>query len=193
MARGHKFDPASIARLEDADRIKMFRPELLWKTFDVSPTVTLLDVGAGTGVFARIFGKHLTSGRIFACDVSQPMLDYLKKSLTESDATKIVPILSEESAIPLPDASVDLAYSINVYHELSNARATLDEIRRILVPGGKIAIVDWKNEETPNGPPLDHRVASDIIFNEVASAGFGDITWINDLPQHQFLTARRIR
>lgn len=193
MARGHKFDPARIAKLDNPERLSAMQPDAIWDEFNVPPSATLLDFGAGTGVFARYFAQRLSSGRIFACDVSQTMLDYLRDSLSESDREKIVPVLTEESAVPLPAESIDLIFAINVYHELENASATLDELCRLLVPRGRLAVIDWEKSPTEEGPPLDHRVGADELLAEVTMAGFAEHRWVETLPQHFFLVATRTR
>ena len=216
MTRGHKFDPAKMNRLNDPQRFEELPPEVLWKqlvpgdagnddrheagsaTSDTANghrrDLVLVDLGAGTGVFAREFLKRLgPGGRVYACDVSDVMIDYMEQEIPAEDRTKLMPLRSEESALPLEDESVDAVYTINVYHEFESATAMLAEVYRVLRPGGRFVVVDWSPEGSESGPPKEHRVPSQVIEDEISDAGFQNSRWISELPQHQFLAADKPR
>jgi SAM-dependent methyltransferase len=61
---------------------------------------------------------------------------------------------------------------ISSLHEFSQPLEMLNEAGRVLVPGGRIGILEWRYEETENGPPLDHRLRPDDIDTWLANAGF---------------------
>ena len=54
--------------------------------------------------------------------------------------------------MPLPDGAPDAIVAVNVWHEIYDEQAALDELRRLLAPGGALAIVDWAPVERPVGP-----------------------------------------
>ncbi len=56
--------------------------------------------------------------------------------------------------------SCDLAIVADIWHELENREAALDEARRILRPEGRLAILNWRPDALcPPGPPIEHRVS----------------------------------
>ncbi len=60
----------------------------------------------------------------------------------------------------LAAASCDLVMLADIWHELENRDAVLDESRRILRPEGRLAILNWRPDGLcPPGPPLEHRVS----------------------------------
>jgi SAM-dependent methyltransferase len=106
-------------------------------------------------------------------------------------AGRVVPLASTETSVPLPDASADVVAMINVHHELDDRAAMLRESARLLRPGGRLLIVDWKDEATPKGPPLAARIPARTIVREIEEAGLVDVRRHEVLPHHTMVTATR--
>lgn len=104
---------------------------------------------------------------------------------------RLVPLQVDELTIPLPDATADLLFWANLYHELDDPAASLAEGLRLLKAGGKIMIVDWKADSTAQGPPANHRVPADEVRADLDRAGFVDVTLHAVLEQHHVLLARK--
>ena len=183
-----KFDYKKLEKLNNPERIKSLNPDLIWETLNLENPQVIIDIGAGTGFFAKAFAKKAETVKIFACDISDVMISWMKDNVSSEN---IIPIKSDENKVPLNSNTADLVYLINVYHELEEPVQLLLEVYRLLKQGGKIAIIDWKKEETPEGPPVAHRVEESIIFEKVKSAGFSNIKNYNILPYHSFLVAEK--
>jgi ubiquinone/menaquinone biosynthesis C-methylase UbiE len=191
MNDSKKFDPAKLARLNDPKRLEYLNPDIIWdKTALANPKV-LIDIGAGTGFFALLFSKKIKTGMVYACDVSETMLAWMNDNLPLESKGIVIPIKMEESSVPLPDDSADLVYMINLHHELEEPLKILEESRRLLKNGGKLMIIDWKKEETPEGPPLEIRVAEVTIESQMRKSGFSNINKYADLPYHHFLVGEK--
>jgi predicted methyltransferase len=72
----------------------------------------------------------------------------------------------------LPRGRVDLVVVLDTFHHLDHRLEYLRGVRSALPPSGRVAIIDWKKEEQPVGPPLDHRMARDSVVSEMQAAGF---------------------
>ncbi len=70
-----------------------------------------------------------------------------------------------DNRVPLPDGAAQAIVTVNVWHEIYDEQAALDELRRLLAPGGALAIVDWAPVERPVGPS-----AANILTLEQALA-----------------------
>jgi len=81
---------------------------------------------------------------------------------------------------------------INLHHELEQAQSLLAETWRLLKPDAKVMIVDWKPEDTPEGPPLSIRVAPAVLIEQLRRAGFDHITEADRLPYHHILIGQKV-
>jgi ubiquinone/menaquinone biosynthesis C-methylase UbiE len=188
----HRFDSARLHRLNDPEREKMLDPNVLWEGFGVERPGCVVDLGAGTGFFAvRFIPRLARGGTIWACDSDHGMVAWMEEHLTAEQRAHVRPLETRNREIGLPDASADLAYLINVYHELDDAPQVLREVLRILKPGARLAVVDWRKEPMPHGPPAAHRVTTELIRSQMERAGFAGLTEPAKLPFHVFLTGRK--
>jgi ubiquinone/menaquinone biosynthesis C-methylase UbiE len=182
-----KFDPAHLARLNDPEREKVLDPDALWTGFGVTQPLTVIDVGAGTGFFSVRFASRLArGGTLYACDVSLEMVDWMEKNLPAEARGAVTPLLVQENAISVTDSSADLAYMINVFHELEDPPLMLSELFRLLAPGGRLAVVDWKREPMIHGPPLERRVDGRTVRSAISEAGFHSVRELDVLQFHHF-------
>ena len=88
----------------------------------------VLDLGCGTGKYAKIFGPQ--SKKYFALDISKEQLKFAKRNTRE--ITKIKFINSEGEKIPLPDNKIDVVISswvISVVEGFKKRKQILDEIK----------------------------------------------------------------
>ncbi|MGH9525015.1 MAG: class I SAM-dependent methyltransferase [Terriglobales bacterium] len=156
---------ADAHRLENPERLKWLPPDRVLALLPLRPGSVVADIGAGTGFFAIPLARAVTGeGRVFAVDLQPGMLDLLRAKLG-GDAVKTITLVSGSAqATTLADASCDIVFIANVWHELPDYAAALREFRRILKPGGTLAIVDWRPDvEQPPGPPLDHRIEPGVV------------------------------
>lgn len=189
MEKSIKFDAKKLAKLNNPDRFKNMNPDLILEAVGLQNPDILIDIGSGTGFFATAFSKKLQNTKIYACDNSQLMIEWMQENITDKN---IIPFKSLESKIDLPDECADLIYMINVHHELLEPEKILTEAYRLLKPKGKIAIIDWKIQETDQGPPLNIRVLDSIIKEQLLKVGFNNIKVDNLLFQfHSFLIGQK--
>lgn len=184
-----KFNPKKIEKLNNPERKKIHDPDLIWDTLGMKNPEILVDIGAGTGFFSMPFADKIPNGTVYACDISDVMLDWLKENLPEAYRGRIIPIKSEENSIDLEDKVADLVFMILLHHELDNPLLMLQESKRLLKSGGKIMIVDWKKEEMSVGPPLELRIEADTIEEQLRQTGFSEIVQHRVLPLNSFLVA----
>lgn len=183
-----RFDPAKLDRLNDVERLVDLDPDALWQAFGVPDSTTVVEIGAGTGMFAREFANRMRAGTLYAVDSEPTMLAWMREHLTPGAGATIAVTDADAAATPLPEGIADLVYSINLHHELEDPLAMLAEARRLLRTGGVVAIVDWKREPTPTGPPLEHRIGAEEIAQQLERSGFGEIRTHDVLRYHSVVT-----
>lgn len=103
----------------------------------------VLDVGSGSGTDTLI-ASTLTGprGRVHALDMTQAMLEKLRRNATAMGAGNVEPIEGNAEQIPLPEGSVDVVTSNGVLNLVPDKPRAFAEIARVLKPGGRLQISD---------------------------------------------------
>jgi ubiquinone/menaquinone biosynthesis C-methylase UbiE len=133
---------ALFAGTADAMRRRAYVPIAKFLETRDPETTTLLDIGAGTGRFLSFVKSVQPKLKTVALDLSEPYLAQARAALARHDGADF--LLGAAEAIPLPDASVDMAVSIYLFHELPPKirTAVAKEIARVLKPGGLFVLAD---------------------------------------------------
>jgi|SRR6266700_3519795 len=67
----------------------------------------------------------------------------------------------------------DAVVILNTYHEFSNPAAILEHVRRALVPGGRLVIIDRSPHTLKDAFQLEnHAIAPDVVENQLRGSGF---------------------
>ncbi|HZZ40955.1 MAG TPA: methyltransferase domain-containing protein [Acidobacteriaceae bacterium] len=168
-----RFNPSRAHLLEDPERKKWLPADEVVTTLHLCEGESVVDIGAGTGYFAMPMASAVgESGRVFAVDVAPQMLARLQIRLTESGITNVHCVEGEAAFTGLPPGCAGVVFMANVWHELDDPAAVLREARRLLQPGGRIAILDWRPDAEPDhGPPVAHRIALSATKASLENAG----------------------
>lgn len=156
------FQAGNAHRLDDPQRLVWMPPDEVTGRLDFKPGMVVADIGAGTGFFALPFARAVgPEGMVWAVDLQPAMLQILEEKLQQAGAPGNIGLREGRAAdTGLPDGRCDLTFLGNIWHELDEPGAVLAEMRRILRPGGRVAILDWRTDVPyPPGPPPEHRVA----------------------------------
>jgi ubiquinone/menaquinone biosynthesis C-methylase UbiE len=162
------------AKLDAPERQSWLSTDEVLAALGLAPGQRVVDVGAGTGYFARPMAVAVgPTGWVAAVDLQAEMLSLLKDKPELQGAAVITPVLGAAQKTSLPARSFDLVFLANVWHELDDAAAVLAEARRLLAPKGRVAILDWRTDVAKEpGPPMEHRVSEEAALAAVKAAGF---------------------
>ncbi|HEV3373639.1 MAG TPA: class I SAM-dependent methyltransferase [Xanthobacteraceae bacterium] len=106
----------------------------------------ILEVGVGTGISLPDYDK---SSRLVGVDLSEPMLRKAQKRVSELGLHNVEGLaLMDAERLAFPDASFDVIVAQHVITTVPHPEATLDEIARVLKPGGEIVLVSRVGAET---------------------------------------------
>jgi demethylmenaquinone methyltransferase/2-methoxy-6-polyprenyl-1,4-benzoquinol methylase len=113
---------------------------------------SILDVGCGTADLSLVFSRL---GPVVGCDFCRPMLDVAARKLAaERDGGRVHLLMADALALPFPANSFDAVVSAFVVRNLADRRRGLGEMRRILRPGGVLAILEFGMPRNPVFAPL---------------------------------------
>jgi ArsR family transcriptional regulator len=124
---------------------KNYVPGKSWKSvaealLRLMPPMTIADLGAGEGSFALLLAERAT--KVIAVDTSAKMLEVGRDQALRNGVKNVEFRHGDMEEIPIADAEVDLVFfSQSLHHALHPERA-LQDAHRILVPGGRIVILD---------------------------------------------------
>lgn len=145
---------------------------------------TVLDVACGPGNFSREFARAVgEQGLVVGVDASRTMLERGGQELRRFELDNVCLARADATALPFADSSFDAACCFAALHLFGEPFAALDEMRRVLRPGGRIALMTSVRRELTARPlkPIIERASGMKIFegDEVVSAleqrGFVDV------------------
>lgn len=102
-----------------------------------APGRALLDIGGGTGNYARALREEGWDPLVIDVNVAM---------LARARAKGLRTLHADATALPLPDESADAAMLVSMLHHVPDWRAALHEAQRVLRPGGRLALMGWTRE-----------------------------------------------
>lgn len=138
---------------------RLLNKEVILKELNILAGQIIIDVGCGNGYMTKEFSRLVNgTGKVFALDQSKESIEALER---ETKGTNIIPIEADITKNEINDSSIDLIYLSTVFHIFSDEqrRKFQSEVKRLLKPNGKLAIVEIEKKDTPYGPPQNMRVS----------------------------------
>ncbi|MCJ7832886.1 MAG: ubiquinone/menaquinone biosynthesis methyltransferase, partial [Deltaproteobacteria bacterium] len=125
-----------------AGRDKAWRRFLI-KRLDFFSTHRLLDLATGTGDVAIDAARHHPHIRVIGLDFTKPMLDAAAAKIDPSGLSgRIFLMQGDAMNLPFPDRSFDAVTVSFGIRNMPARRRVLEEMVRILVPGGKVYLLE---------------------------------------------------
>lgn len=162
----------------EKDTVKL---EDLARSLNIEPGDTVLDVGAGTGIFLPYILKKIgKSGRLVALDFAAEML---KRAQAKGFKGNIEYLNADITSVPLPDAVFDAAVCYASFPHFKDKAKALGEINRLLKKDGWLFICHTSSRAKINERHRRRAVLANDIIPEndemrgmLSSAGFEDIS-----------------
>lgn len=119
----------------------------------VEADATLVDIGSGTGTVAVAALQRWAGLRVIGVDPARRLLEWAEADAREAGvADRLTVRIGEAGALPLTDASADIATSTFVLQLIPDRLAGVREALRILRPRGVFAHLTWRADEDPFEP-----------------------------------------
>jgi SAM-dependent methyltransferase len=143
----------------------MFRPlaDRLVTLVEPGPGGRVLDVACGTGAVAR---RAVAAGAEVTAIDRNPAMLALARTLEPAVRWEV----GDAAALPFPDGSFDVVYCQQGMQFFPDPAAALREMRRVLVPGGRLAVAVWRDVSRSPG----YAVFADVLDRHAGPAA-GDI------------------
>jgi len=166
------------------------------KASSVSPGMDVADIGAGTGLFTRLFSRQLgADGRVYAVDISRPFVENILRESREQGLKNVAGVVNSPDDAMLDANSIDLAFTVDTYHHFEYPRSMLASIHKALRSAGRLIIIDFVKQPGKSSSWVMGHVRADKkkVIDEVSSAGF---VLIDDKPllrSNYFLEFRKLK
>ena len=179
--------------LERDSRDREEDTKLLMKELPIEKGDTVVDMGCGSGYFARLMSPMVgRRGKVLCVDIQPQMIEIARRLAEEAGLANIEFILNTPTDAMLPEGEIDLILLVDVYHEFAEPEPMLDAMRRSLSEDGVAALVEYRLEgDSANWIRPDHRMSIEQVEKEWLPAGFRQVRRFDGLPsQHLFLFQR---
>ncbi|MEZ4366636.1 MAG: methyltransferase domain-containing protein [Kofleriaceae bacterium] len=187
----HRFDDVDrwVQAFDDPARDGWQHPDEVVALTAITPGMTVVDLGAGTGYFTgRLAAAVGASGKVIATDVEPNMVEHLRARFASEPVVE--PRLTTPTDAGLPPASVDRILVVDVWHHIGDRGPFARQLAAALRPGGKLVIVDF-TMASPRGPHPKHRIEPDALIAELAAAGLTGQVVAESLPNEYVVVAER--
>jgi len=147
----------------------LLHEEAILAQLEIRPGQSVLDAGCGNGYMARLFARLVgNAGTVYALDTDKRQIERLREEISDENVILLVGDITRQTK--LAQGSVDLIYLSTVFHVFTPAQvAGFDcEVRRLLRPDGRLAVVNINKEETDFGPPMAMRSAPEELRQQLS-------------------------
>jgi SAM-dependent methyltransferase len=124
----------------------------------------VLEVGPGTGYYTLHVASWLWSGgTLQILDIQEQMLEHTMRRAREIRVENIIPTQGDAQELPYQDNAFDAAYLVATLGEVPEQQRALEELRRVLKPGGRLVVGE--------GQPDPHMVGFQRLQGLAEAAG----------------------
>jgi ubiquinone/menaquinone biosynthesis C-methylase UbiE/intracellular sulfur oxidation DsrE/DsrF family protein len=159
------------------------------KACQIKPGQTVADIGAGTGLFTRLFAEAVgNQGQVIAVDIAQKFLDHITLTAREAGFKNIKTLQSKPDSSELPAESVDLIFICDTYHHFEFPQKTMVSLQRALKPGGRLILIDFHRVVGKSTDwVMSHvRAGQEVFEREITDAGLRKVNEEKELLKENY-------
>ena len=161
------------------------------KAMALKPGEAVADVGAGTGIYTRLFAQAVgPTGTVYATDLAPKFLAYIAQNAAKDGLKNVRTVQAGDRASNLAEASVDVIFHSDVYHHFEFPMIMNADLRRALKPGGRLYVLEM---EKAGGNDGHVRAPKNDVIAEIEKSGFalvGDLK-VPGLKENYLLQFRK--
>lgn len=186
MLAKHHRDGAEFAQLMKDSFAGRFNDEFwaqwgAWVEPALSKQPVIMDLGTGPGIMLRTLKERYPVARIIGVEAAPYMLAAAREILP--GGAELLEADLHEPRLPLADDSVDAALAAVVLHEMHQPVRALQEVHRLLKPGGRLCVLDWVR--APLAQYLAAEGREDVFAPQCDTAALEDV-FIHFIEHNRF-------
>ena len=151
------------------------------KQFGLRENMIVADLGAGTGFYAIPAAKMVPGGKVYAIEIQKDFLTTIRNKASEAHLNNIECLLGDVEKIggtKLKDKIVDAVIASNILFQVEDKDKFIEEVKRILKPGGMLLLIDWSDNGSAIGPIIDKIIPKNQAREMFEKRGF---VWSRDI------------
>lgn len=187
----HVMGAGASGWLERPERQKEENTDLAIRKMNLKPGMVVADIGAGSGYYTFRIAGLVPDGQVYAVDVQQQMVDLLQTKKRTTGAGNVEVIRGSVENTNLPAGKIDLAFMVDVYHELEFPKEILASIHKALKPDGKLLLIEYRGEDESIPIKPLHKMTVTQVNKEMLDNGFVPDSRGEFLPIQHFLVYRK--
>lgn len=156
------------------DRDIWQKPNIITKKLGDITTLTIVDIGAGTGYFSLRLAQ--SAAKVIAVEIEPQLISYidsLRNKLPEDKRNRLTTRLASPSIPNLEEDEADIILIINTIAYLPNLPVYLNTLKKSLKKDGILIIVDYKMKRLPiDVPPRNERIYLDKLEDLLIGANY---------------------
>ena len=183
----HVMGAAGSDWLERTERQQEENTQLAIDNIHLPANGVVADIGAGTGYYSFRLSHKLPEGKVYAVEIQDEMIHYMRNKKTALKDSIVEIVKGSATAPNLPEASIDLAIMVDVYHELEFPHEMLQALQKALRPHGKILLLEYRGEDPSIPIKALHKTSVVQLNRELGANGFQLFGREEFLPIQHFL------
>jgi 3-mercaptopyruvate sulfurtransferase SseA/ubiquinone/menaquinone biosynthesis C-methylase UbiE len=187
--------PEFIGKFETESREIFAQRKEIVAACNIKQGMAVADIGAGTGLFTRLFTKQVgAKGKVYAVDITPKFIKHIEKTCEEAGTKNVVGIVCTADSVRLPARSVDVAFICDTYHHFEFPFKTMTSLHKALRPGGRAIVIDFHRIEGKSRAwVLNHvRAGQDVVVKEIESCGFKKVAEKKLLHENYFVVFEKV-
>jgi len=181
----------SAQHLDDPSRDEWQRPDEVVSALGLTPSMTVADLGAGTGYFATRLARALPQGQVLATDVEPDMVRHLAERAKRERLPNLRAVHATPAASGLGAGSVDAILVVHVWHHVADRAALALDLAAALKRGGRLLVVEFA-PDARRGPPAEMRLGPERVVADLAGVGLDARVSAIALPEQYVVEAVRL-
>ncbi|HBT89850.1 class I SAM-dependent methyltransferase [Desulfobacter sp.] len=171
---------------------ELINTQILKQMLPIHQGSVILDLACGKGLYS-LFLSQLSgpSGLVYAVDLWEEGLEILEQDALKKEAANILTIKADATReIDIEAHSLDLCLMATVLHDFKEMNAdqtVLKQVLNLLIPGGCLAVIEFKKMDGPPGPPAHIRLSQEETEKLVTGVGFKKIN-TTEIGDYNYLT-----
>lgn len=162
-----KKNDEELARLKLQATVAIGLEREAWKNAGLKPGMEVLDLACGPGFTSCELAKVVGTGRVTGIDLNEELIAVAHQARAVEKVENVSLAVGNAYDLALPDAHFDFVYARFLFQHLAKPHLALENILRVLKPGGILCVLDIDDNWTSFSP------ASEAFVKFIQKAGAG--------------------